>query len=100
VGKIVLCPDAWKIPPPTFLAFVCRTCLASTNDDKDSEVFGKGPGAAGGDDNFSGGTKEVEGLLVDEVTGVTEVRKPLEVDFGPGSGIWGEEGRKVCEDTL
>jgi len=95
VGKIVLCPDAWKIPPPTLPNFVCRTCLASTNDDDLDE----GSGVTGGDVNFSGGAKEVNGRSVDEAAGVAEARKPLEDDFSLESGDWGEESSKVREDT-
>ena len=82
MGKIVLCPDAWKIPPPTLPNFVCRTCLASTNDDDLDE----GSGVTGGDVNFSGGAKEVNGRSVDEAAGVAEARKPLEDDFSLESG--------------
>jgi len=98
MGKIVLCPDAWKIPPPTLPTFVCLTCLTSANDDN-FEVLGKGSGVAGDDVNFSGGGKEVNGRSVDEVAEVAEARKPLEDDSSPESGDRGEESSEVREHT-
>lgn len=62
-GKIVLCPEARNIPPPTLLVFASLACLASVKDDE--EVFCTLIGVAGGDNGSE--DVEVEGAEVVDV---------------------------------